>query len=277
MGLFGRFGPFQGTGLRLLKEGTLMKRDREKLGYHESIIQDDEYFIPGKQSYSRKEKLINWFHYSKWYLVAGAAGLILLVSILATTFGRTEPDYCFAYVGGHRFSAEFQIALEEALATLGQDLNGDGVVTVSITSYIQTPESDEQQDYISHMQLIADVSAQTSAFFLVEDPQAFHQRYPLIADEQGNAPEEDAEGNTLDADDWESRFLAWKDSPALTGLELPDETLWGETTVPGQELLADMYIGIRSYHNESKVAQLPQYRALWQLLKGGESSENPSS
>lgn len=252
-----------------------MKRDREHLGYHESIIQDDEFFIPGQQNYSRKEKLINWFYYSKWYLVAGAAGLILLVSILATTVGRTEPDYSFAYVGGHRFSAEFQASLEAALATLGQDLNGDGVVTVSVTSYIQTSESDEQQDYVSHMQLIADVSAQSSVFFLVEDPQSFHQRYPLMADEQGNAPEEDEQGNVPDTD-WEGRFLAWKDSPALTGLELPDETIWGETTVPGQELMSNIYIGIRSYYNESKVAQLPQYRAYWQLLKGGENPENPS-
>lgn len=256
-----------------------MKRDREKLGYHESIIQDDEYFVPGQQSYSRKEKLINWFHYSKWYLVAAGMGLILLASILVTSLGigRTEPDYRFAYVGGHRFSTEFQASLEEALATLGQDLNGDGVVTVSVASYIQTPESDEQQDYVSHMQLIADVSAQNSVFFLVEDPLAFHQRYPLIADEQGNAPEEDEQGNLLDdGADWESRFLAWKDSPVLTGLELPDETIWGETTVPGQELLSNVYIGIRSYYNESKVAQLPQYRAYWQLLKDGESPENPS-
>lgn len=241
-----------------------MARDREHLGYKQSIIEDNEFFIPGTQEHTRKEKINNWFHYHKWHLAAGAAGIVLLASIVCTTLGigRVDPDYQFAYVGGSLLSTEFKESLENALATLGEDVNGDGVVKVSVVQYIQSAESaqsDPQQEYISNMQIIADVSAKQSVFFLVEDPQTFHLRYPILADSDGKFPEE---GDT----DWQSRFYSWRDCPALTSLELADETPWANITISGQELMSATYIGIRSFDGSGNVPQLPAYQALWQKL-----------
>ena len=90
---------------------------------------------------TRKQRWQNWWDYHFWYVVTAAA-LVLAGGYLlwnALGIGKTLPDYQIAYVGSRRLGEEAAAAVEAALAGLGEDLDGDGQVTVALRQYIVTP------------------------------------------------------------------------------------------------------------------------------------------
>lgn len=83
------------------------------------------------------EKRRNWWHYHKWHV---SLGLILLAALISITchaigFGETKPDYQIAYVGTDPLPDDTVSAVENLFASLGEDLNGDGKVSVLLTQY----------------------------------------------------------------------------------------------------------------------------------------------
>lgn len=83
------------------------------------------------------EKRKNWWHYHKWHV---SLGLILLAALISITchamgFGETKPDYQIAYVGTDPLPDDTVSAVENLFASLGEDLNGDGKVSVLLTQY----------------------------------------------------------------------------------------------------------------------------------------------
>ena len=90
------------------------------------------------REYTKWEKFQNWFYYNKLWLGAVVLILWVLGSMLWNLLGigQVKPDYRFAYIGSRELSAETVEVLENALASFGTDLNGDGRVAVSITQHI---------------------------------------------------------------------------------------------------------------------------------------------
>ena len=75
---------------------------------------------PPPRELSKKEKILNFLDYYKWWLVAGAVGLVLLVNLIWTMLGigKVRPDYIFAYVTDNKFSEEQEAALSAYLFSL---------------------------------------------------------------------------------------------------------------------------------------------------------------
>lgn len=219
-----------------------------------------------------KEKLANWFHYHKWWIVLWAFLLFSVGGILwnALGIGRVRPDYVFAYVGSAALPDDCIAALENSLAALGQDVNGDGKVTVELRQYVSNANQEGSEDtlmygYASDVTLIADITTGDSYFFLMEDPAEFQRAYQALAGPDGLLPEDG--DRSIDG-----RVFQWSDCPVLAGLDLGgfEEKYLGQSlTGDNQELLSGLYFGRRGFYDEKQAAKQGANEALWEILTKG--------
>lgn len=216
----------------------------------------------------------NWLHYHWLYLVIAAAAAWIGMSWLANAlhWGQTLPDYQIAYVGERSLPEDTARAVEQALARYGEDLNGDGVVRVTLHQYVSGTEDKEKAGtyaIAAQMQFLADMNAQESSLLLLEDPARFQLEYQALANWDGTAPA---------ADDYSARgkTVLWSACPRLAEQELGSY----QTTVLGMEvcgnnaeLINGLALGRRSYYEEPKNSAAASARQgaqrLWQAITEG--------
>ncbi len=191
-----------------------------------------------KIEYTKQEKLRNWWQYHKWWLLAGvlvlAAGADILVHMLG--LGQVKPDYQVAYVASIPPGDEAAAALEAAMASLGEDCNGDGRITVQVHVYADmsvSPDPDAAHyAAAAQVRLMADMESCESYFFLCENPEAFQENYQILAREDGKL------AGTAE----EPLAIAWERVPLLKslgdggafpeGLKLARRGFWENRTCP---------------------------------------------
>lgn len=211
---------------------------------------------PPPRELSRKEKIRNFFDYYKWWLAAGAALLWILGSIVwnALGIGRIKPDYTAAYVGNGELTEDAVDLLRNALEALGEDVNGDGRVTVELRQYVTGRQGDPETvlgyNYAADTKLVADIAAGESYFFLTADPRSLQRAYHVYAMPDGSPPD--------DADDSASdKVFLWTGCPALRAAgELPAE-------------LEGLTVGRRCYYDEKTPSARLAAAALWEKLTEG--------
>ncbi len=218
-----------------------------------------------------KERRANWWHYHKWYVLAGVVLLAIAADLVwnALQNQANQPDYQIAYVGNYSLPDDTAAALEEALAAYGEDVNQDGQVIVRINSYPLLEDTSSEDDALytsaSVTRLMADLEVGESVFFLLEDPEGFQEDYSILRLLDGSLPEEG------ESDGWDC-VLRWGDCPLLAGLSLGDyaysaagETVSGES----QELLENLYIARRGFWDETDDSSSAAYDAFWDTLTEG--------
>lgn len=223
-----------------------------------------------KKQYTRRQRLENWFYYNKLWLLVGLVLLWIVGSMLWNVLGigQVRPDYRIAYVGRLKLPDDCVDALERELATLAEDCNGDGTVTVVVTQYVTTSDNDlenQMYSYGSQITILADITEGESHFFLLEDPVDFQLSFQVLANLDGSIPAED---------DFEAlnKVFRWADCPTLASLELGTyEDSYLDITETGeiQELLKDFYLGQRYYVGNSTPDHWEAYEALWNILTEG--------
>lgn len=218
-----------------------------------------------KREPTREEKIKNWWYYHKWHVLVAIVMLLVVGDIAGDiiTEVRNRPDYSFAYVGSSSLPEETVTQLTEALAQLGEDLNGNGKVQVALHQYIVYPQEGEQatgKPYTmlqgAQVQLAADITNCESFFFLMENPQKFHADYEILATSEG----------------MEAQFYAWRDCPALMELPLGGFTLETANKIysgMSQELLSRLYIGKRDFWEGEACENQEGCEALWKKLVQG--------
>lgn len=201
-------------------------------------------------------KVKNWLHYHMIYLIAGAVVVWIVGSMVWNSLGigQIRPDYRFACVVAEPLEDALVSELENALATLGEDVNGDGVVRVELTQYAKANTSDAElaaaQGLAASTLLIADITAADSYFFLAEDPERVQLDYQIFANADGTPPADDdfsAEG----------KVFLWSDCPALRSLAI------------GSERVQRLYLGRRCFYDEGQRSQHEGSEALWNILTEG--------
>lgn len=211
---------------------------------------------PPPREYTRKEKLLNWLHYNKIWLGIGAVLIWIVGSMLWNILGigRTEPDVIFAYVGSRDISDSQAEALENALASLCGDLNGDGKTAVSLRRYRMNRGIDTETamyfNYAADTGLLADITVGESVFFLTEDPRGVQRSYQIFAGDDGMPPE-----------DWDyeamDKVFAWTDCPVLASLGMDEE------------LVSGLYIGRRGFYEEKQISQHAGSEDMWKTMTMG--------
>ena len=222
------------------------------------------------RQYTKKEKLLNWLHYHKIQLAAGALVLGVAGSMLWNVLGigQIKPDYRFSYIGSRELAKETVSTLENALASFGDDLNGDGRVTVSITQHITadpTNTDNMMYGYAADMTVLADITEGESTFFILEDPVSFQLSFQILSHPDGSIPAED-DFTALD------KVFLWKDCPALASLELgmyEDNYLDLTETGEIQDLLPGLYLGRRYFYDPSQHNYPEADSALWRAMTEG--------
>lgn len=211
----------------------------------------DERPAPPSPPMTKKERAQNWLHYHKLHLIVAAVLVWIAGSMLLNLFGigQVKPDYRFAYIGGDTLSREDAEALKAAFAALGEDVNGDGRVTIELRQYATDRGGDlETALYFNSAEqtrLLADMTAGDSYFFLLEDPNAVQKSYQILADRDGTPPEE-------------TDFEAMDKVLRLDALSLP---------VP--ELCSGLYLGRRCFYEEKQLAAHSADAAFWEILSRG--------
>ena len=202
-----------------------------------------------------KERLANWFHYNKLWILVWAVILCVAGSMLWNVLGigQIKPDYIFAYIGSGALPEECAAALERELAALGEDTNGDGRVVAELRQYVThggDPETAMYYNYASDVVLVADISEAESYFFIVEDPLDLQLHYQLFAKDDGSPPEDDDF-------ETEDKVFPWSGCPVLSKLPVD------------QEPLNSLYIGRRCFYNEKQAQGQEANDALWRTITEG--------
>ena len=208
------------------------------------------------REHTKKEKAANWWHYHRWGLLLGLAGLIAAASILKGVLGvgAVVPDYQLAYVASAPLSDATLKALEEALAALGEDCNGDGRVVFEIHPYVDmalAQDSDAAQyAAAAKVKLMADLEACESYFFICDHYETLHDNYDILAGADGEIA---ADADSVDGHRWE-------DCPRLAALAVD------------QEALAGLTLARRGFWQDRICKYRDQCDALWATLTEGAAS-----
>lgn len=236
-----------------------------------------------------KEKLANWFYYHKWHLLIGAflVGILLDVGIHAITQRRQAPEYQIAYVGSIVLPEDTISALEEALARVGTDINGDGQVRVTLNSYMRNEPGNttaETGEYAaaSEVQLIGDMEKCESYFFIVDDPERFQIDFQVLAAKDGSLKEpglsvSEIESASETASSSISEAAADYYAVPLTKCKVfadaldgtYSEIVSGETTSgSNRDLLNGLYLARRGFPEGRECANKEACDLLWEKLAG---------
>lgn len=198
----------------------------------------------------------NWFHYNKWWIVVW----VVIVSVAGSMIwnvlgiGQVKPDYLFAYIGENELPADCAAALETQLATLGEDVNGDGQVTVELRQYALNRSGDLETalyyNYAADVVLVADITKAESYFFITPDPAGVQLAYQIFARADGTPPE----NGDYEVED---KVLLWNDCPVLAGLAVD------------REAMAGLYIGRRCFYDEKQAQGQAANDAFWRVITEG--------
>lgn len=210
----------------------------------------------------------NWWYYYKWHVICGVVLLGIIINLVGSYLGlwTKTPDFQVAYVGRTQLPADTVTALEQALASLASDFNGDGKIIVKINQYISsTGNADPDSfyyEYAAEISLIADISDCVSYFFLMDDPDQFQRDFQLLACPDGSCPN-DTDYST------EDKVIPWEACPLLAEMELGSystSVLGKAVSGNNQELLSGLFIGRRCFFTEDKTKHADACNDLWNTL-----------
>ena len=214
------------------------------------------------------QKIKNWWHYRKWYVILGLVLFASACSLLGNALGlfTKSPDLQIAYVGKSVLPQDTIRAMEQIFASLAEDYNKDGEILVQVHQYINDSQNTDAEtayyQYASEITLLGDISEGESYFFLMDNPQSFQQEYQILASPDGSCPSQ-ADYSVAD------KTILWSSCPMLSEAEAGSytETAAGQTiTGNNQEILASLYLGRRCFYTDKIADHTDECSALWDLL-----------
>lgn len=223
---------------------------------------------------SFKKKWNNWWYYNKWYVVAAVLALLMLVDFAYSIWVNrmNEPDFQIAYMGGilPQDTAEH---LEKAFAEFAPDANGDGKVIVTLNQYnLYTFPDDKNHvpldpatNMAAQTKLSVDLQTGTSLLFLMPDPAKFQRDTRILSRIDGTLPE-DTPDSTV------PMYLAWKDCPVLTNMDLgilSDPMIEETVLIDNQAVFENLFLGRRYVASEKDPEYALACDEFWDALLTG--------
>ena len=124
-----------------------------------------------------------WLYY-KWYLIGGAAALLLLVNFWVQKRQTPDPDYYLSIVTGSIVSEEARDKIAAQLETVLDDRNGDGKVVVTVNLYRYNGRPQEAEDTSAFMaaavQLAADLQEKISLCYITDSEELLNADGTLV-------------------------------------------------------------------------------------------------
>ena len=138
-----------------------------------------------------------WLYY-KWYMIGGAAVLLLLVNFWVQKRQTPKPDYYVSIVTGSYVSEEARDEMAAQLETVLDDRNGDGNVVVTVNLYQYNGRPQDAEDTSAFMaaavQLAADLQEKISLCYITDSEELLNADGALV--HLGEAEESVLSGET---------------------------------------------------------------------------------
>ena len=229
-----------------------------------------------KKELTKEEKRRNWWDYHKWHVVIAIVCAVLLADLVsdAVRNKNSHPDYVVAYVGQTALPDGLAEQVELGLGTLGQDLNGNGAVSVELRQFILADESledpilameDMERSNASSMLLLGNIETVESVIFLLEDPALFHAQFPVLSRADGTRIEETPDSAV-------PVCYRWADCPVLAGLELENfevPVIGGTVEGDSQLALSELFVARRGLWDDGTNDPILGAIALWEQITEG--------
>lgn len=227
-----------------------------------------------KPVYTKAELRRNWWAYHWKWLLLGLAFLVMLGFLIHDIFFRVKPDYTVAFVSRSALPDEVRSSLTARLSELGEDLNGDGKVTVELSQYQVSFDVNgfinTDQASTATTRLTVDLSSGDTYIILTDDPEGFQRRMAALAYLDGSTPDRLAEGSSCDR--WREMVYPWADCPVLSGLDLGTYVKFLDISgaeLDGQTAMEGIYVGRRMTVTDRDAQRFAGAEALWLKLTAG--------
>ena len=124
-----------------------------------------------------------WLYY-KWYMIGGAAVLLLLVNFWVQKRQTPKPDYYISIVTGSYVPEEARDKIAAQLETVLNDRNGDGNVVVTVNLYRYNGRPQDAEDTSAFMaaavQLAADLQEKISLCYITDSEELLNADGALV-------------------------------------------------------------------------------------------------
>lgn len=132
-------------------------------------------------------KLKNWWWYNKLHVLIGLAAVAVLIYCFAPSKNAVKPDYNVAVLTKLPLREEDYSAIADRLTALGEDVNGDGEVSVHLEAYGVDLENPTPTGANENYQLVAgldaDLVGKVSELFVLDTPELFQRVSNGVLDE----------------------------------------------------------------------------------------------
>lgn len=131
-----------------------------------------------------QDRLKHYWEYYKAYIVAITISVVLILISVISSVVAPKYDIEVAYYGTYAITAEQEVALEEYLATLVEDINGDGECKVDLLvsrSSLSQEENENEYQMALVQKFQTEVATGAYPAFILDKP---HLDYAGMADER---------------------------------------------------------------------------------------------
>lgn len=205
-----------------------------------------------------RKKWENFWYYHKWHVLVLLLAVIL-VFFLVRDLTRPRADYEIGLITAYDCPQEAIDLLQKNIAKYGEDINGDGRVTVQIDSYTINAEDGSEAQMANQVKLEADLSTGECMLFLTDEDSFSQQqeKEKMFAETDGSTPPKGENGP-------DGMRIPLSKMKALAGLSYRTEE--------GENLLDGLGMSLRVYQGTAVDGKKDDYwnasRRLFQKLAG---------
>ncbi len=207
---------------------------------------------------NKKQKLENFWHYNKWFVIGGVLGVFVVGAFLSETLFATKPDYSIGYITTKYIPSEMLDSMEQAITLNADDRNGDGEVLVHLNYYYlsQSPDVDPNTLMANTTRLAGDISAYAQMIYLIDNPNV-HVGFVegLVTDNNGVPLSMDSQTPPEEYGYALSEISAFADIESIGAIEDVRVTMIDENLV-------------KEYGNEDTIEYYASSAALYEKLRG---------
>ena len=117
-----------------------------------------------------KDRMANFWYYKKWWIIGIAAALIVVAITVFEIVNTPQYDLYVGYYSETAVSDETVNRIKETMLDFANDVNDDGVVTISLTPMIASREEESDEFVAVQTRLMSELDSGDNMIFIVDKP-----------------------------------------------------------------------------------------------------------
>ena len=114
--------------------------------------------------------MANFWYYKKWWIIGIAAALIVVAITVFEIVNTPQYDLYVGYYSETAVSDETVNRIKETMLDFANDVNDDGVVTISLTPMIASREEESDEFVAVQTRLMSELDSGDNMIFIVDKP-----------------------------------------------------------------------------------------------------------